>query len=55
MLFLIIFVIATVVASECPLAADHIKQGVRELNNDGNEPAAKHPIELMALSYQLKV
>jgi len=45
---------SNIVSSECPLAADHIKQGVRLLNND-SEPLTKHPIELIAESYNLKV
>ncbi len=39
----------TYLASECPLAALHLRQGVAAL---GTEPrAALHPIELMALAY----
>ena len=43
------------VVSECPLAREHILQGVERL--DANKPAAardqlQHPIQLMALSYQ---
>ena len=39
-------------ASECPLAATHIRQGMAMLGADGKAPAATyHPIELMALAY----
>src|SRR5487761_1152500 len=39
-------------ASECPLAATHIRQGMAMLGADGRAPAATyHPIELMALAY----
>jgi glycerol-3-phosphate dehydrogenase subunit C len=42
-------------SSECPLAADHIVQGVERLN-DGNDPkpaAPLHPIQLFAKAYGL--
>ncbi|MGH7013296.1 MAG: heterodisulfide reductase-related iron-sulfur binding cluster [Stellaceae bacterium] len=39
-------------ASECPLAATHIRQGMAMLGAEGKAPAATyHPIELMALAY----
>jgi glycerol-3-phosphate dehydrogenase subunit C len=47
------------VVSECPLARDHILQGVEKLNteapafeNDQDGTYIQHPIQLMALSYQ---
>jgi glycerol-3-phosphate dehydrogenase subunit C len=44
----------TYVASECPLAADHILQGMAIENQDVEHPASPHhPIELIALSYGL--
>lgn len=40
------------IASECPLAGDHIVQGMERLGTDHATPArAHHPIELMAMSY----
>ena len=43
-------------ASECPLAGDHIVQGMERLGGDRAPPArAGHPIELMAMSYGLDV
>ena len=42
------------VASECPLAARHIRQGVERLDDRrAPPPAALHPIRLMARSYGL--
>lgn len=44
-------------SSECPLAADHIKQGVSTLIKDKSDskiPTEVHPVELLALSYGLK-
>ncbi len=43
------------VASECPLAAAHIVQGISRLAGNGDLPAirAYHPIEIFALSYGL--
>ncbi len=39
-------------ASECPLAAMHIRQGMQMLGAEGKAPAETyHPIELMALAY----
>jgi glycerol-3-phosphate dehydrogenase subunit C len=41
-------------ASECPLAALHIRQGMEMLGEEGHAPAQTfHPIELMALAYGL--
>ncbi len=41
-------------ASECPLAATHILQGMEALNGETKLPAeAFHPIELMARAYGL--
>ena len=43
-------------ASECPLAGDHIVQGMERLGGDRAPPArARHPIELLAMSYGLEV
>ena len=43
-------------ASECPLAAEHLAQGIARLAEDGQGPARTyHPIELMALAYGLEV
>ena len=42
------------VVSECPLARDHILQGMERLDANAPKPAVKnaqHPIELMALAY----
>ena len=40
------------IASECPLAGDHIVQGMERFNGGRAAPArAHHPIELMAMSY----
>jgi glycerol-3-phosphate dehydrogenase subunit C len=42
------------VASECPLAATHIVQGIEALDGDATPPAqATHPIELFARAYGL--
>jgi glycerol-3-phosphate dehydrogenase subunit C len=42
-------------ASECPLAALHIQQGLERLGGDDpvSVPPAKHPIELFAAAYGL--
>ena len=47
---------AAFVASECPLAAMHIVQGVERLGNDAPKAAARpwHPIEIFALSYGIE-
>jgi glycerol-3-phosphate dehydrogenase subunit C len=39
------------VASECPLAGDHIAQGMEELDASVSVPRAYHPIELFAMAY----
>jgi glycerol-3-phosphate dehydrogenase subunit C len=41
--------------SECPLAADHILQGIeRQLDEGQSAPARSyHPVELFALAYGL--
>ncbi len=43
-------------ASECPLAGDHIVQGMERLAGDGHATAREshHPIELLAMSYGLR-
>lgn len=41
------------IASECPLAADHILQGMERIGSEAPIPKkTMHPIELLALSYQ---
>ncbi|WP_119418654.1 heterodisulfide reductase-related iron-sulfur binding cluster [Desertibaculum subflavum] len=40
-------------ASECPLAADHIVQGIGMLGDGGAPQRSWHPIELMAKAYGL--
>ena len=42
-----------VVSSECPLAGDHIKQGVRD--SADKDLLNKHPVELMAMSYGFQI
>ena len=40
--------------SECPLASDHLRQGMERLNKDEEIPAnLAHPIQLLALAYGL--
>jgi glycerol-3-phosphate dehydrogenase subunit C len=41
------------IASECPLAAAHIVQGVEKLNGDAAQPVSRpyNPIEIFAMSY----
>ena len=40
------------IASECPLAASHIIQGIERLTEEGAKPpTASHPIELFARAY----
>jgi glycerol-3-phosphate dehydrogenase subunit C len=39
------------VSSECPLAADHIVQGMERLDADKAPARSWHPMELMALAY----
>jgi glycerol-3-phosphate dehydrogenase subunit C len=41
------------VASECPLAATHIVQGIEALDGDAAPPEAAHPVELFARAYGL--
>jgi len=45
----------TYIASECPLAGEHILQGIERLENGAGRPIerAPHPIELMARAYGL--
>ena len=47
----------TFVASECPLAGEHILQGIERLDADGlpTDRASHHPIELFARAYGLTV
>src|SRR5262245_28626039 len=40
-------------ASECPLAADHLAQSIERLGGDGARVEPAHPIELLARSYGL--
>ncbi len=47
---------ARYVVSECPLARDHIVQGIERLADENGAPeisAVQHPIQLMALAYGL--
>ena len=46
---------ARYVASECPLAADHILQGIARQLDDGESAPARsyHPVELFAMAYGL--
>jgi glycerol-3-phosphate dehydrogenase subunit C len=39
------------VASECPLAAAHIAQGVQRLDEAGELPRTWHPVEIFAMGY----
>lgn len=41
------------VLSECPLAADHIIQGIEQVNNNEASFTSAHPIEIFAKSYGL--
>ena len=44
------------IASECPLAGDHIVQGMERLGGGRAAPTrARHPIELLAMSYGIDV
>ena len=45
---------ADFVASECPLAADHIVQGIEILEGEKGNQSAVHPIEIFALAYGYK-
>jgi len=40
-------------ASECPLAGDHLAQVIDRLGEGGKAPDPKHPIELFAKAYGL--
>ena len=40
-------------ASECPLAAKHIVQGIEALGHGAPPPPARHPVELLAQAYGL--
>lgn len=42
------------IASECPLAATHIAQGVERLDPAQTKPQSWHPVEIFALAYGLK-
>ncbi len=43
------------IASECPLAASHIAQGVEKLNNGSVKPERSYnPVEIFALSYDIR-
>jgi len=46
---------ATFVASECPLAADHIVQGMSILAAEQSNAQSCHPIELLARAYGIDV
>jgi len=41
------------VASECPLASEHILQGMRKLDAEKTPPRTWHPLELLAMAYGL--
>jgi len=41
------------VASECPLAAPHIMQGIEKLAGDATLPTQAHPVQLFARAYGL--
>ena len=41
------------VSSECPLAGEHILQGMERLDASAAPRRAPHPVELMALAYGL--
>jgi glycerol-3-phosphate dehydrogenase subunit C len=42
------------VSSECPLAADHIVQGMERIDKDKAPARSWHPMELMALAYGIR-
>lgn len=42
---------AKFIASECPLAADHLAQGMEKISEEEAPPRTYHPIELMAMAY----
>ena len=46
---------APYVASECPLAADHIVQGMSILADTDSDAKSRHPIELFARAYEIDV
>ena len=46
---------APYVASECPLAADHIVQGMSILADSDSDAKSCHPIELFARAYGIDV
>ena len=39
------------IASECPLAAEHILQGIEEIDPNYPKPSTVHPIEIFAYAY----
>jgi glycerol-3-phosphate dehydrogenase subunit C len=42
------------IASECPLAAKHLLQGIEEMADEGEQPEGPfHPVELLAKAYGL--
>jgi glycerol-3-phosphate dehydrogenase subunit C len=41
------------VASECPLAGEHILQGMRRIEGSATPQSAPHPIQLFAQAYGL--
>jgi glycerol-3-phosphate dehydrogenase subunit C len=47
----------TFVASECPLAGEHILQGIERLEIEGKPEVtrAQHPIELFAQAYGIAI
>ena len=48
----------SVVVSECPLARDHIMQGMEKITDEGNArdlEAVNHPIQVLAKAYGLEV
>lgn len=44
---------AKFVTSECPLAADHLAQGMEKINAEDKPARTYHPIELFAMAYGL--
>lgn len=42
---------AKFIASECPLAADHLAQGMEKISEEEAPPRTYHPIELLAMAY----
>ena len=43
------------VASECPLAADHILQGMERIDAEKTPSRSYHPVELMAMAYGIEI